>query len=214
MHNMTHAAQCAGICCVPVLAGHINHDIFWTNLAPEKVRHRLACTVSRGKSMFAQRGAGGRVSLDSNLTGECDTVITQLATQCAVVQQCSSAECGHIGLLPGCNTRSRFCRRHIIGPSCRKQHAPLPRFLDKREGKILSSHHGQTPQQFSANTQYACSGLDRTYVCCIAAVCRQDAAPCSGELHDAIKAKWGSLDNFTTTFNTTTAAVQVCIELL
>jgi superoxide dismutase len=45
-------------------------------------------------------------------------------------------------------------------------------------------------------------------------VCSQDAAPCSGELLDAIKAKWGSLDNFTTTFNTTTAAVQVCVELL
>jgi Fe-Mn family superoxide dismutase len=36
----------------------------------------------------------------------------------------------------------------------------------------------------------------------------KDAAPCSGELLDAIKAKWGSLDNFITTFNTTTAAVQ------
>lgn len=38
---------------------------------------------------------------------------------------------------------------------------------------------------------------------------RQDAAPCSGELLEAIKAKWGSLDAFVSTFNTTTAAVQV-----
>jgi hypothetical protein len=30
-------------------------------------------------------------------------------------------------------------------------------------------------------------------------------------LLDAIKAKWGSLDNFISAFNTTTAAVQVCL---
>jgi superoxide dismutase len=40
-------------------------------------------------------------------------------------------------------------------------------------------------------------------------LCVQDAAPCSGALLDAIKAKWGSLDNFISAFNTTTAAVQV-----
>jgi hypothetical protein len=51
------------------------------------------------------------------------------------------------------------------------------------------------------------------HVCCVA-VCLQDAAPCSGELLEAIKAKWGSLDNFTSTFNTTTAAVQVRTDLL
>jgi superoxide dismutase len=54
MHILTHAAQCAE----PMLharpcAGHINHDIFWTNLAPEKVRHRFAWTVLGGKSMCA-----------------------------------------------------------------------------------------------------------------------------------------------------------------
>eukprot|EP00879_Flechtneria_rotunda_P001586 GHRR01001745.1.p1 GENE.GHRR01001745.1~~GHRR01001745.1.p1 ORF type:complete len:264 (+),score=77.91 GHRR01001745.1:89-793(+) len=36
----------------------------------------------------------------------------------------------------------------------------------------------------------------------------KDAAPPSGELLDAINAKWGSLDNFRSSFNTTTAAVQ------
>lgn len=46
--------------------------------------------------------------------------------------------------------------------------------------------------------------------CLLVVVCAiQDAAPCSGELLEAIKAKWGSLDNFISTFNTTTAAVQV-----
>lgn len=50
---------------------------------------------------------------------------------------------------------------------------------------------------------------DEQRACGCVPVCVQDAAPCSGELLDAIKAKWGSLDNFTSTFNTTTAAVQV-----
>lgn len=45
---------------------------------------------------------------------------------------------------------------------------------------------------------------DKQSVCCM-----QDAAPCSGELLESIKAKWGSLDNFISTFNATTAAVQV-----
>jgi superoxide dismutase len=40
--------------------------------------------------------------------------------------------------------------------------------------------------------------------------CLQDCRPPSGELLSAIEAKWGSLDKFITTFNTQTAAVQVC----
>jgi hypothetical protein len=50
--------------------------------------------------------------------------------------------------------------------------------------------------------------VDLLDACCILLLL-QDAAPCSGELLEAIKGKWASLDNFISTFNTTTAAVQV-----
>lgn len=41
------------------------------------------------------------------------------------------------------------------------------------------------------------------------AACLQEAAPLSGELLEAIKAKWGSQDKFIAEFNAKTAAVQV-----
>lgn len=63
--------------------------------------------------------------------------------------------------------------------------------------------------QRKALAEQTFSSIPGCLIMCICCHVCQDAAPCSGELLESIKAKWGSLDNFIATFNTTTAAVQV-----